>query len=100
MQYLGLRGICYVELTVESLGTDVHSGLGGSIFPNAAWRLTWALNSLKGPDERIRIPGLNPSHQVQVTGGSGFQLRRDSDRSRSRFCQAYAFLWLAARGSN
>jgi acetylornithine deacetylase/succinyl-diaminopimelate desuccinylase-like protein len=25
--------------------------------PNAAWRLTWALNSLKGPDERIRIPG-------------------------------------------
>ena len=57
MQYLGLRGICYVELTVESLGTDVHSGLGGSIFPNAAWRLTWALATLKGPDERIRIPG-------------------------------------------
>ncbi len=57
MQYLGLRGICYVELSVESLGTDVHSGLGGSILPNAAWRLIWALNSLKGPDERIRIPG-------------------------------------------
>jgi acetylornithine deacetylase/succinyl-diaminopimelate desuccinylase-like protein len=57
MQYLGLRGICYVELSVESLGTDVHSGTGGSIFPNAAWRLVWALNSLKGPDERIRIPG-------------------------------------------
>jgi acetylornithine deacetylase/succinyl-diaminopimelate desuccinylase-like protein len=57
MQYLGLRGICYVELSVESLSTDVHSGLGGSIFPNAAWRLTWALASLKGVDERIRIPG-------------------------------------------
>ena len=57
MQYLGLRGICYVELTVESLGIDVHSGLGGSIFPNAAWRLTWALATLKGPDERIRVPG-------------------------------------------
>jgi acetylornithine deacetylase/succinyl-diaminopimelate desuccinylase-like protein len=57
MQYLGLRGICYVELSVTSLGTDVHSGLGGSILPNAAWRLIWALNSLKGPDERIRIPG-------------------------------------------
>lgn len=57
MQYLGLRGICYVELTVESLSTDVHSGLGGSIFPNAAWRLTWALATLKGPDEHIRIPG-------------------------------------------
>lgn len=57
MQYLGLRGICYVELSVESLDTDVHSGLGGSIFPNAAWRLVWALSTLKGPDERIRIPG-------------------------------------------
>ena len=57
MQYLGLRGICYVELSVESLGTDVHSGLGGSILPNAAWRLTWALTSLKGVDERILIPG-------------------------------------------
>ncbi|MBU1662676.1 MAG: M20/M25/M40 family metallo-hydrolase [Chloroflexi bacterium] len=57
MQYLGMRGICYVELTVETAKIDVHSGLGGSIFPNAAWRLIWALNSLKGPDERIRIPG-------------------------------------------
>jgi len=57
MQYLGLRGICYVELSVETADIDVHSGLGGSIFPNAAWRLIWALNSLKGPDERIRIPG-------------------------------------------
>lgn len=56
-QYLGLRGICYVELSVTALGTDVHSGLGGSILPNAAWRLVWALNTLKGEDERIRIPG-------------------------------------------
>jgi acetylornithine deacetylase/succinyl-diaminopimelate desuccinylase-like protein len=50
VQYLGLRGICYVELSVETADTDVHSGTGGSIFPNAAWRLVWALNSLKGPD--------------------------------------------------
>ena len=57
MQYLGLRGICYVELWVETAKTDIHSGLGGSILPNAAWRLVWALRSLKGSDERIRIPG-------------------------------------------
>jgi acetylornithine deacetylase/succinyl-diaminopimelate desuccinylase-like protein len=57
MQYLGLRGICYVELSVETAQTDVHSGTGGSIFPNAAWRLVWALNTLKGPDEHIRLPG-------------------------------------------
>jgi acetylornithine deacetylase/succinyl-diaminopimelate desuccinylase-like protein len=57
VQYLGLRGICYVELSVETAKIDVHSGIGGSIFPNAAWRLVWALTSLKGEDERIRIPG-------------------------------------------
>jgi acetylornithine deacetylase/succinyl-diaminopimelate desuccinylase-like protein len=57
LQVAGLRGICYVELNVQNAIHDSHSGLGGSIFPNAAWRLTWALNSLKGPDERIRLPG-------------------------------------------
>lgn len=55
--HAGLRGICYVELSVTTAARDAHSGVGGSIFPNAAWRLTWALASLKGPDERIRIPG-------------------------------------------
>src|SRR5262245_44695313 len=43
MQYAGLRGICYVELSVETLAVDAHSGVGGSIFENAAWRLVWAL---------------------------------------------------------
>ncbi|HSB66493.1 MAG TPA: M20/M25/M40 family metallo-hydrolase [Anaerolineales bacterium] len=57
VQYLGLRGICYVELSVETAKIDVHSGLGGSIFPNAAWRLVWALSTLKGQDEHIRLPG-------------------------------------------
>src|SRR5439155_16556238 len=53
---LGMRGIFYVELSVETLTQDVHSGMGGSILPNAAWRLLWALNSLKDKDERILIP--------------------------------------------
>jgi len=57
IQYAGLRGIAYVELSVETASIDSHSGLGGSIFPNAAWRLVWALATLKGPDERIRLPG-------------------------------------------
>ena len=53
---LGLKGICYVELRVRSVARDLHSSLGASV-PNAAWRLTWALASLKGPDEQVRIPG-------------------------------------------
>jgi len=55
--HAGMRGIVYVELRLATASQDAHSGLGGSIFPNAAWRLVWALNSLKGPDERIRLPG-------------------------------------------
>ncbi len=57
VQVAGLRGICYVELSVQTADRDAHSGLGGSIFPNAAWRLVWALNTLKTTDERIRLPG-------------------------------------------
>ncbi|UCF27546.1 MAG: M20/M25/M40 family metallo-hydrolase [Chloroflexota bacterium] len=57
IQYLGLRGICYVELSVRTADIDAHSGLVGSIFPNAAWRLIWALRSIKGTDEIIRLPG-------------------------------------------
>jgi acetylornithine deacetylase/succinyl-diaminopimelate desuccinylase-like protein len=55
--HAGLRGICYVELSVDTAARDAHSGVGGSIFPNAAWRMVWALGTLKGHDERVRIPG-------------------------------------------
>ncbi len=57
VEHLGMRGISYVELSVETANQDAHSGLGGSIFPNAAWRLVWALNSLKDQDENILIEG-------------------------------------------
>lgn len=57
VQSLGLRGICYVELSVATATRDIHSGLGGTIFPNASWRLVWALQSLKDAHERITIPG-------------------------------------------
>ncbi len=56
-QTLGMRGLCYVELEAQTASLDCHSGLGGSLIPNAAWRLVWALGTIKGPDERIRIPG-------------------------------------------
>ena len=56
-QSLGMRGICYVELAVKTAVRDAHSGLGGSVFPNAAWRLVWALNSLKDGAEEILIEG-------------------------------------------
>ncbi len=57
LTFLGMRGNMYVEFRAKRLSRDAHSGLGGSIFPNAAWRIIWALNTFKGPDERILIPG-------------------------------------------
>ncbi|MBN1485188.1 MAG: M20/M25/M40 family metallo-hydrolase [Chloroflexia bacterium] len=53
---LGYRGILAVHLNVTSMKQDAHSGNAHAL-PSAAWRLNWLLNSLKGPDERIRIPG-------------------------------------------
>ena len=47
----------YLELSVKKANRDIHSGLGGSIFHNAAWRLTWALSAIKGVDEKVNIPG-------------------------------------------
>ncbi len=54
--HLGLKGICYVELRCRGARTDQHSSVATSV-PNPAWRLVWALASLKGPDERVLIPG-------------------------------------------
>ena len=56
-QTLGMRGLAYFELSVDTAAQDCHSGLGGSLMANAAWRLVWALSTIKGVDERIRIPG-------------------------------------------
>lgn len=55
--YCGMRGIAYFELSVKTIAYDAHSGMGGSILPNAAWRLVWALSTLKDANERILIPG-------------------------------------------
>ena len=54
---LGLKGICYVELGVRGTALDAHSSVGG-IVPNAAWRLTWALASLKNERGEITLDGL------------------------------------------
>jgi acetylornithine deacetylase/succinyl-diaminopimelate desuccinylase-like protein len=52
----GAKGICYVELVARGASHDLHSANATSVV-NPAWRLVWALSTLKGPDERILIPG-------------------------------------------
>ncbi len=55
---VGLRGICYVEIHVRTLASDLHSGLYGGVAPNAHEALVHILAKLKSPSGRIRIPGL------------------------------------------
>jgi acetylornithine deacetylase/succinyl-diaminopimelate desuccinylase-like protein len=55
---LGTSGMLYVELSVSGAPKDLHAA-GGRLYPNPAWRLIWALASIKGADERVLIDGFN-----------------------------------------
>lgn len=54
---LGVKGMAAFDLRVRTAALDAHSGNGG-IFPNAAWRLTEALATLRAPDGSVTIDGL------------------------------------------
>lgn len=54
---LGLKGVLHLELRLKEAKVDLHSSLA-TIVPNAAWRLVWALSTLKTPDDRITVDGL------------------------------------------
>jgi acetylornithine deacetylase/succinyl-diaminopimelate desuccinylase-like protein len=69
-----LRGLCYTEIRVRTAKTDLHSGLYGGVAPNAHEALVRILAALKGPDGRIKIPGLydlveRPSKKVRAAWG-------------------------------
>lgn len=53
---LGVKGMCYVELRVKGANTDLHSA-NAAVVQNPAWRLVWALGTLKDADERVQIAG-------------------------------------------
>lgn len=54
--HLGVKGILYVELRATGANSDLHSA-NAAIVPAPAWRLLWALASLKNSKERVTIPG-------------------------------------------
>ena len=53
---LGVKGLLYVELECVSASTDSHSSYA-PVVPNPAWRLVWALNSLKDQQEHVALRG-------------------------------------------
>ena len=54
---LGLKGIAYFELRVRGAKQDAHSSQA-TIIPNPAWRLVWALATLKNANDEITVDGL------------------------------------------
>jgi acetylornithine deacetylase/succinyl-diaminopimelate desuccinylase-like protein len=53
---LGMKGLLYTELMARGPRADLHCGKD-PIVVNPAWRLVWALSTIKGPDNRILIDG-------------------------------------------
>jgi len=67
---LGLKGMLSVELVATAANRDLHSGLAAYV-PSPVWRLVWALNTIKSPDNTINIPGFydavtvpTPAHEA------------------------------------
>jgi len=53
---LGNSGLLTCQLRAMGGAKDLHSARA-RLVPNAAWKLVWALNSMKGPDGQVNIAG-------------------------------------------
>ncbi|PLR82534.1 peptidase M20 [Bacillus canaveralius] len=53
---LGVKGMAYVELVCKGANTDMHSA-NAAVIENPAWKLLWALNSIKDQFEHVKIEG-------------------------------------------
>lgn len=80
---LGRRGVLGVELEVKTIARDAHSG-SAHILPSAAWRIIWALATLKGTDEKIRIPGFYDAVKPPSASDLKVIAERPSDEERTK----------------
>jgi len=53
---LGVKGLLYVELRCKKAKEDLHSSYA-PLAENPAWRLVWAMSTIKSPDEKILVKG-------------------------------------------
>lgn len=51
------QNVVRVELGLRILSSDVHS-MNAAIIPSAAWRLVWALGTMKNEKEQVLVEGL------------------------------------------
>ncbi|MEA3346010.1 MAG: M20/M25/M40 family metallo-hydrolase [Chloroflexota bacterium] len=83
---LGLKGIQYLELRARGAESDLHSSMA-TLVPNPAWRLVWALSTLKDEEDHITIDGYM-DHVAQPTEEELEMLRAipfEEEKMRERF---------------
>ena len=86
MVRLGLKGIQYLELWARGAKGDLHSSLA-TLVPNPAWRLVWALATLKDEEDRITIDGYM-DHVAEPTEAEWAMLRAipfEEDKMRQQW---------------
>ncbi|MCR4402141.1 MAG: M20/M25/M40 family metallo-hydrolase [Firmicutes bacterium] len=83
---LGCKGLCYAHIEVEGGSHDLHSSLA-AVAPNPAWRLVWALSSLKNEREEILIPGFY--EDVQQPNQAEIELVEKLTTSSDRLARSF-----------
>ena len=53
---LGVKGLLYVELHCKKARDDLHSSYA-PLAENPAWRLVWAMSTIKSPEDKILVKG-------------------------------------------
>lgn len=66
---LGVKGLCYVEITLREAETDLHSMMATCI-QNPAWRMVKLLNTMRDAEGNITIDGfyddVRPLNQLEI----------------------------------
>ncbi|MFN8634602.1 MAG: M20/M25/M40 family metallo-hydrolase, partial [Chloroflexota bacterium] len=84
---LGCKGDVYVELRARSASMDLHSSWA-AVVPNAAWRLTWALATLKDPlTHECTIPGFYD--KVLAPSARSLELADREPLSIAEYCDLF-----------
>lgn len=82
MLICGLKGIVYVELHAQGASRDLHSG-AASIIENPAWRLVWALSTLKNERDEITIDGYDqyvlPPNELELEAASHIPFNTETE---------------------
>lgn len=81
----GLKGIMYIELHAHGAARDLHSGTA-PIVVNPAWRLAWALNTMKDVNDHITIDNfyndVRPPNQLELDAAARVPFDTDVELER------------------